>query len=301
MPHPMRAYLNLSLAMVIVGSAVVFGKVIVSAFPVFLASGLRFALASAVMLPLVRRREGRLPALPRRDWLTLTIMAFAGQFIFTVLLLYGLTLTSAMEAGLIASTSPAAMALIAFLALGERMAARRVLGVLLAVAGVIAVNGVLAGPSGGPEGDRWLGNLLVCGSVLGEAVFLLFRKRITTPVSDLVLTTYLCLLGLGMFLPVAVYHALYFDFSAPGLLDWGSIAYFGLVYTAVAYLLWFRGVARVSGGTAGVFTAVMPVAAVALSHIFLDEPFTDSNLLGAGLILAAILIMTWSREARQSI
>ena len=297
MSRTTRAYLDLSLAMVIVGSSVVFGKVIVSAFPVFLASFLRFALASAVMAPLVIRSEGRLPSLPAGDWLTLTIMAFSGQFIFTVLLLYGLTLTSAMEAGLIASTAPAAMALTAFLALGERLAARRILGVLLAVAGVIAVNGVLAEPDGALGRDRWLGNLLVCGSVLGEAVFLLFRKRIITPVSDLALTAYLCLLGLGMFLPPALYQALSYDFSAPGLLDWGSIAYFGLVYTAVAYMLWFRGVARVSGGTAGVFTAVMPVSAVSLSHLFLGEPFTASNLLGAGLILAAIGLTAGGREA----
>nr|NJM02642.1 EamA/RhaT family transporter [Desulfobacula sp.] len=51
------AYGNLSLAMIIVGSSVVFGKIITYSFPVFLASGLRFAIASAVMLPLLLKYE----------------------------------------------------------------------------------------------------------------------------------------------------------------------------------------------------------------------------------------------------
>jgi drug/metabolite transporter (DMT)-like permease len=296
MGSKLAAYFDLAAAMVIVGSSVVFGKIIVAAFPVFLASGLRFALAVAVLIPLVLKTEGALPSLPGRDWLTLTIMAFCGQVVFTVLLLYGLTLTSAMEAGLITSTTPAAMAIMAFIFLSERMTPRQAAGVLLAVIGVATVNGVLGKSTDVQNGHHWLGNLLVCGAVMGEAVFLLFRKRITTPISDLVLSAYLCLLGLGMFLPLAAYQALDFDFAAPGLLGWGAILYFGLVFTAVAYLFWFHGVARVSGSTAGVFTSLMPISALTLSYIFLSEPITAANLIGGACILSAIGLMTISRS-----
>ena len=80
---------------------------------------------------------------------------------------------------------------------------------------------------------------------------------------------------------------------------WGAVFYFGAVFTVLAYLFWFHGVSKVSGSTAGVFTAVMPVSAVVLSCIFLKERFTLSHGMGITLVLAAIFIMALTREKRR--
>ena len=292
-----QAYFCLVSAMIIVGSSVVFGKIIVKSFPVFLASGLRFALATLCMIPLVMRIEGKAPKVGRRDGLILAFMAFCGQFMFTVLLLWGLTMTSAIEAGLITSTTPAAMALIAVIVLRERIRIVHAAGVALAVLGVIAVNapavGSFFGFGGGWYADKHLlGNLLICAAVLGEAVFLLLRKKLPSTMSDLTVTGALCLLGCVMFLPPALFQVRGFDFAKPGLEGWLAILYFGLVFTVVAYVLWFRGVSRVSGATAGVFTAVMPVSSVTLSCLFLGEVFTRAHALGGLCILSAIFLIT---------
>lgn len=286
------AYLNLSLAMIIVGSSVVFGRIITQAFPVFLASGMRFALASAVLVPLLLSPSRRPNRPTRRDLLILVAMAFCGQFMFTVLLLLGLRLTSGMEAGLITSTTPAAMALVALVLLKERLSLRTLIGVLLALAGVLVLNGLLSLPEAEPRPGRIWGNLMICGAVLGEAVFLLLRKSLSPALSDLALTAALALLGFLMFLPLALYQAAGFDFQGVGAMEWGAILYFGLVFTVAAYLFWFSGVARVSGSTAGAFTALMPVSAVVLSGIFLGERFTWVHGLGGVLILTAIGLMT---------
>ena len=77
----------------------------------------------------------------------------------------------------------------------------------------------------------------------------------------------------------------------------------GAVFTVLAYWFWFQGVSRVSGATAGVFSAFMPVSAVSLSCIFLDETFGFSHGIGIGLVLTAILIMALApdrtRQQRQ--
>ena len=106
------------------------------------------------------------------------------------------------------------------------------------------------------------------------------------------MTAALCLIGFIMSLPLALYEAWSFDFLHVGTLQWGSILYFGIVFTVVAYLLWFRGVAQVSGNTAGIFTAVMPVSALVLSCLLLDEPFKWSQALGCLLVVSAIALMT---------
>ncbi|MCG8618819.1 MAG: DMT family transporter [Desulfobacterales bacterium] len=288
MKHQISAWANLTLAMIIVGSSVVFGKVITAEFPVFLASCIRFAIASAVMLPLLIKTEGGFYKPDRKDLTRLLGMAFCGQFVFTALVLLGLRYTSAIEAGIITSTSPAMMAVVAFILFRERPGVFQMVAVLLAVGGVISVNGLTGG---GLSTAHLTGNLMMVGAVVGEAVFLLMRKSISPALSNMALTAYLCFAGFAMFLPFALYQSLTFDFSAVSKGAWLAMIYFGAVFTVLAYILWFRGVSRVSGAVAGIFTAVMPVSGVVLSCLFLKEVFTSSHGIGMAMVLSGIFIM----------
>ena len=287
-----RAYFDLAGAMAIVGSSVVFGKTIVAAFPVFLASGLRFAIAALLMAPMVINASQEWRGLTKRDWAVLALMALTGQVVFTVLLLIGLKRTSAVEAGIITSLTPAAMAAVSWVLLRETLNRLSIFGITLAVLGILAVNGLLVPSTAGTSVDHIWGNLLVLGAVMGEAVFLLLRKTLPPDISSLTVSGLLSMLGFAMFLPLAAWQAVDFDFSQPDLGDWGAIAYFGAVFTVVAYILWFRGVARVKGTTAGAFSAVMPVSAVILSTVFLKEPFTWTHAVGILLVLGSIALLT---------
>ncbi|NNF99667.1 MAG: DMT family transporter [Desulfobacteraceae bacterium] len=132
---------------------------------------------------------------------------------------------------------------------------------------------------------------MICIAVLGEAVFLLLKKELSTEVSNLTITCILTTLGLIFFLPFAAYQSLYFNFRSVGWLGWSAIVYFGAVFTVAAYIFWFRGISNVSGGTASAFTAVMPVSAVFLSWIFLEEPLTVPKLFGITCVLLAIFLI----------
>lgn len=295
------AYFCLGGAMILVGSGVAVGKVITQAFPLFLASSLRFAIAAAFLMPYVLKRGGGFGRLSKGAWLLLAGMAICGQVLFTLLLLWGLRMTGAMEAGLITSTTPAAMALMAFFILGERLSLRGALGVALAMGALLLVHllgGLEADNATGQNAgaQRWLGNLLVSGAVLGEAVFLLIRKRLPADLPNLTVTAALCLLGLLFSLPLGIWQALDFDFAAVGPGGWASIFYFGLVFTVLAYFLWFRGVSQVSGGTAGVFTALMPVSALALTSLFLGERLTWLHLAAGLMVVAAILLISLAEK-----
>lgn len=290
----LRAYLCLIAAMTIVGSSVVAGKIIIAHVPVLLASGIRFGLASLVLIPItLLQKNGMadLARLTRKDWLALLVLAFCGQFIFSLFLLLGLKLTSATNAGIITSSTPAVVALIALVFLKERLGPRAGLGISLAVAGLLAINTLV--PDSSSTGDRpLLGNMLIFFAVLGEATFSVMRKFISEGVSALTISTILSVLGFGMFLPLAVWQGIGFEFSALSLEGWFGLAYFGLVVTVLAYLFWFAGAARVPASTAGVFTAVMPISAVLLSALVLGEKLSPAHLVGGGCVLAGILLVT---------
>jgi drug/metabolite transporter (DMT)-like permease len=110
----LRAYLELTVAMVLVGSSVVVGKLMAASLPVFLAGGLSSAIGAAILVPVLLRREGGLPAVGGRDVLVLFLQALTGIFLFRVLLLWGLLFTTAAEGGVITSTTPAVVGLISF-------------------------------------------------------------------------------------------------------------------------------------------------------------------------------------------
>jgi drug/metabolite transporter (DMT)-like permease len=290
------ACINCCLAMFIVGSGVVMGKIIVSGLPVFLASGVRFFLSCLILLPIVLWADSgwsQFKSLTRKDMLGLFLLALFGQFIFTVSLLYGLQATGAMEAGIITSASPAVVALLAFVFYREYPTGRRLFGVGLAVAGLMIINLWNIGGANASGGGKLWGNLLILLAVFGESAFSLIRRMIRPEVSPMFISLALCLWGLVMFAPLALYEAWGFDYAAVNLEQWLSLIYFALIYTVVAYILWFRGVAHLPASTAGVCTAMMPLSGLTLSFFILGEPLMASHIAGGICVLTAILIMNW--------
>jgi hypothetical protein len=97
--HPPERYAQITGAMVIVGGNIVVGKLISNGFPLFLASTLRFALASALFLLLVLRLEKQFPRIMKKDLFGIVLLSFFGNFLYSIFLLYGLKFTSATESG----------------------------------------------------------------------------------------------------------------------------------------------------------------------------------------------------------
>lgn len=293
------SYFYLSGAMFIVGSSVVVGKIITGDFPLFLASGLRFLVAALLLLPMgVYKRT--LFSISRHDWYIISTMAFCGQILFTILLLLGLRYTSGINAGTLTSTTPFFMALIAFAFLGERFSALQIFGLLLAFGSIILLSietfrMILQGGN-----ISWLGNLLILAAVGSEAVFLLFAKKLEKQLSGLELTAILSLLGFLLCLPPAIFEAAGFNFQALGAVDILAVLYFGAVYTDLAYICWFRGIADVSAAVASASTAVMPLSAALLSTFLLQEDISALQLIALLMAVSAILTLARAEKRKEN-
>jgi drug/metabolite transporter (DMT)-like permease len=275
----------LALAMVTVGSTVVASRIIAAGLPPFSAAALRFAIALPVFLALMRWRGDRLPRPGLHDAGVLALQALCGSVGYAVLLVAGLRTTSATDAGIITGCLPAVGALVGLLLLRERPGARLVAAIALACAGVAAV--VVA-----PGGDRGrhdlAGDALVLAAVACEALFLLLNKRLRIPVAPLAQSTLMCGLGLAMTaLPALFEHAWARPADHAALV---GVAYYAVVPTVGGYLVWYAGAARVSAGVASLYTAVLPLSALALAALVLHETIGAGQLLGAVCVLAAIAV-----------
>jgi drug/metabolite transporter (DMT)-like permease len=297
-PLSLAPYLSLALAMLIVGSSVVAGKLLTVELPVFLASTLRFLLAALLLVPLLWRNEGGLPRLSRRSWLMLGLQALCGSFLFTVFTLYGLRLTSAASAALITSTAPAFIGLLGWILLREKPRAAAWAGLALAMLGIGLINLPEVGESPNAlfSGDALLGNLMLLAAVIFEAFFLLLRKFVREPVSSLAGSTVLTLYGLLFFAPVGLVEALSFDFGSASVTSWAAVGYYGVFITAVAYLFWLAGIVRVPASRAAPFTALMPVSGMLLAWLFLGETLAWRHWAGLTCVCLALLAPLFERR-----
>lgn len=283
-------FLQISGAMIIVGSDIVAGKLISAGFPVFLASTLRFALASALLLPLVLGIEKRWPRVAKRDLCLILLLSLFGNFLYSIFLLYGLRLTSASEGGMISGTAPIVTAALSYVFLRERPGRKTISGLLLAILGMIVISVGKTASSGGTH--SLLGDMLIGGSVIGEALWTILGKTVSRNVSPLALTALTTFSGFLFFLPCGIVQAISFPLQSLPVSNWLIIVYYGSVGTVGAYLLWYQGIPKVPASTAGMFVGIMPVSAVLLSYVFLKEPFQWTHALGIVCVLAALFCLT---------
>ncbi|MBV7458044.1 DMT family transporter [Acidovorax sp. sif1233] len=289
MSDSFKGQLLCSLAMVLVGSTVVASKVIGQDIEPFLATVLRHALALPVFFALMRWRGQRLPRVGRRDAVLLTVQAAAGSVGYSVLLILGVTLSSASDAGIVAGTLPAAAALLSAVVLGERPAPRLVLAIGLATLGVMAV--AFSPGGGGASPARLAGIALVLAAVACEAVFILAHKRLARPVPALALSTLMSAGGLLLSaLPAAWLAwraATPLAFGAPAL---AGVLYYAWVPTVGGFLLWYAGSARTSGVRASLATVWLPVSALVLSVLLLGESVRPWQWAGLACVLLAMVL-----------
>lgn len=280
--------------MALVGSYVGLSKLLVAAFPVFLLAWLRFGIAAVAMLHWLRRVPGEAP-LSRRDRVLLFWESFIGNFLFSICMLYGVMATSALAAGVVMAAIPAAVALLARLFLGERIAPR--IGAAIACAGCgIALLALARNPGGGAAAPWW-GYALLLGAVVCEASYVVIGKRLTAQVSARRISALINLWGLALITPLGLWQARQFDFGAvaPGL--WGLLVFYALAASMFSVWLWMQGLRHVPAPQAGVFTVMLPVSAALVGVWFLDEPLGAPHAAAFALALAGLLLATWPGRA----
>jgi drug/metabolite transporter (DMT)-like permease len=294
-PHaPWLSYLCLSASMALVGSYVGLSKILVVVFPVFLLAWLRFGIAAVAMVHWVPR-TGAETTLGRHDRWLLFLESFFGNFLFSVCMLFGVALTSALAAGVIMAGIPAAVALLSRVFLGERIAPRVMLGIGCAVGGIAMVSlskhGVDAAADG-PASSLW-GNLMLLGAVTCEATYVVIGKKLTGRIGPKRISALINLWGLLLVTPFGLWQALRFDFAAVPASSWWLLLFYSIAASMITVWLWMTGLKHVPASSAGVFTVLLPVSAAAVGVVFLGERFSAAQAGAFGLALVGVVLATW--------
>ena len=219
----------------------------------------------------------------------------------------GTDLASAHDGALLTTITPVFVVPLAWALLGERPQLRICGGMLLALAGVaVVVASQAAGTSGsGTRDTQLLGDALLLVSALCWALFTVLGAPLVRRFSALAASTRATLWSILFLVPlVPVELALRPAGAAPVSFSPGSIAavlYLAWGATALAWLLWYRGVAKLEAGVAAVFFFAQPVVGGLLSRLALHERLPAGFWLGGLVLAAGIVLVSWVPIARTAV
>ena len=277
--------------MALVGSYVGLSKVLVLVFPIFLLAWLRFGIAAVAMAGWVKREPGDTP-LNAHDRKLLFFESFFGNFLFSICMLFGVSMSTALAAGVIMAGMPAAVALMSWAFLKERISTRVMLGIACAVAGIALVS-FAKHPDVINQGSSLLGNLLLVGALTCEASYVVIGKKLAGNLSAKRISALINLWGLALVTPFGLWQALRFDFGGVGAGSWSLLLFYSIAASVITVWLWMTGLRHVPAAKAGIFTVLLPVSAAAVGVLFLGERFSAPQAAAFALALAGVVLATW--------
>lgn len=286
--------------MSLVGSYVALSKPLVAALPVFLLAWLRFAIGGAAMLHWLKRPADEAPLTSQTRRL-LFLESFLGNFLFSICMLFGVSMTSAVAAGVVMATIPAAVAVMSWAFLGERIGLRTWAAVGCAVVGVTLVSllksELLTHESIGlaasflPKNGLW-GTFLLLGAVFCEAAYAVIGKKLVGTLGPKRITALINLWGFALVTPLGLWAAWQFDFSSVGGPSWILLVFYSLAASVWTVWLWMTGLKTIPASQAGVFTVFLPVSAALVGVVFLDETLSGLQALAFGVALIGAVLAT---------
>lgn len=301
----LKAYACLALSMSLVGAYVALTKPLALVLPVFLLGWLRFGIGAVAMLRWIRKPATE-PALSVQTRWLIFLESFLGNFLFTLCMILGVSMTSAVSAGVIMSCIPATVAMLSRVFLKEAISARVWAAIGCGVLGIGLLSftqapGASASDLTGSEVDRhsqWLGNLLIFGAVLCEGAYAVIGKKLTAVLSPKRISAVINLWGFALMTPMGVYTALHFDFTGVGLDMWLLLLFYALAASVWTVWLWMVGLKSVPASQAGVFTVMLPISAAMVGVIVLGETLGGMQLLAFAIALSGLLMATLPSRPR---
>jgi len=272
------------LATLIWASSFVFVKIGLDYMGPLTIAGLRYFLASLLLLPFVIRRENTNRPWTSSIWLRLFLIGFSAYAIGNGAMFWGLKYLPATTASIMMSFSPLLILFAAALWLKEIPTRRQLMGVMVALAG-----SVLFFSTGLRVGEP-LGLGIVAVGLLGFLFFGILGREIAREqkVDTLSLTAIPLAFGGGLLLLVALPLEGLPVFSVTGL---GIVLWLAVINTAIAYILYNHSLQVLTALEMNVMLNLSPLGTAALAWLLLDERLSFIQIVGMFTAIIGVVLV----------
>jgi len=251
---------------------------------------LRFTLAAAAIVAL--RAIGAVKLSFRgADLRALVPVCLFQPFLYFLCETYGLGETASGTAGIILGALPAAVAAASAAMLKERLSAKQAAGLLVSVAGVVAIVASRAG--GANEGaDSLRGLFLIVGALASAAFYNVFSRKASASLGPAEITFAMMATGAVGFGALALAQDLAVgrrpELAEVPLGAWGAVAYLGLLSSVLAFFLVNLSLSRLKASQASVFGTLTTLISVAAGAILRGESLGPAAIAGAFAIVGGV-------------
>ena len=216
-----------------------------------------------VVRGVLRATSGRWERVERADLPRLALAGLTGVAMNQLLFFNGLNLTSPVNASLIMTVNPVLVLLISAVLLGTEVTRRKVAGVVLGMAGAVAL--LLLGARSQALHASWQGDLMVLVNAASYGVYLVVVKPLMAKYRPLTVIAWVFLMG-GLFvLPIGASQAAEIDWSAFSAVHWQGLAFVVLCTTFLVYLLNIYALQIVQPTVVSIYIYLQPLLATGLS------------------------------------
>ena len=292
------SYFLLTVNAVIWGAALIVVKPAYEVTTPFRYLTYRYLIAIVASLPILLYYLPQVKKLPKQLW-TIIWLELIGTTLSLGLLYVGLQQTTAVEASLIATTTPLFTTLCGMFFLKEKEEEHEWLGLGLAFAGTVLLTLIpLLHQTNGLSGFSLWGNLLIVAQNLATGIYFVLAKKRYSKLPKLFVTSVsfyvglvtfglLSLLELGGSLP-QLWSVIQSDLQAPSVwLASGYMAIFGSIIALTAYI---KGQDGIEASEASLFWYLQPLVYLPLGYLWLNEHVYPGQFVALGLILAGVIV-----------
>ncbi|MDE6381580.1 MAG: DMT family transporter [Muribaculaceae bacterium] len=229
---------------------------------------------------------------PARDLGLMFFAALLGVVINQCCFVWGLGLTSPVNASIITTSLPILTMVLAAVVLGEPITRLKAGGVFLGAAGALAL---IAGSSSDSGGGSIAGDLLVICAQMSFTCYLVFFKKLIGRYSPVTLMKWLFTYAALCVLPFTCTEWADTDWSAaPGIVAWGTAA-FVVGPTFLSYLLLPVGQKNLRPTVTAMYNYVQPVIATLVAVWAGLGRFTAVNAVAVVMIFTGVFLVTRSK------
>jgi drug/metabolite transporter (DMT)-like permease len=267
------------------GVMYVVSKIMLDIIPPFVLVTLRLILGSLTLGLLIALR--RLPNVsPRKFWQVFGV-GIVGYGVSLGLQFIGTQLSTAANASLVTSATPAFILFFAWIVLNERITSSRLIALLVSSVGVVAVIDPRGVRLNGP--GLW-GNIALVGAALTWALYSVLIRHVTRDLDVLSVSFVAFLGGLTIAIPAAAWEVHTRSVGPIGLGAVLGVLFLGIVSTGLAMLLWNAAFALLDAGVASLTFFAQPLVGTLLAWLVLREQITPLFLVGGVLIALGLLL-----------
>ena len=273
------------------GGMYVVSKVVLEIIPPFTLVSLRLLLG-ILTLAIVTSMRG-FPKFSRNQFLQVVGIGFVGYGISLSLQFLGTKLSTAANGSLVTSATPAFVLLFAWVLLKEKITVRRLVALLLATLGVVAV---IDPRSAQLNPELFFGNLLLFGAAITWALYSVLVRKMTQSLDVLPFSLIAFLGGLPVTIPAAAWELNTLGVGEISLGVVGGVLFLGVISTALAMILWNTAFAVLDASAASLTFFAQPVVGTFLGWLFLGERITSLFILGGILIGLGLVISSTEKS-----